>query len=165
MITLSVTLRASKLLLVATLAMAFLASYAVWVFLDTMLREEINPQVALTLSLICLCCLIFVCIWRWKKFSITSLDIAADGNLILRQRIARHTTKSEEIRLGEGAVIWPVMMVLHFLTRDNTKISFVLLPDSTIPSSFQRLRVSLLWLRRHQMSSGLKKKELGGNLN
>ena len=166
MIGLSVTLKSSRILLLATVAMSMVTSFSVGLFFYNASNDIAIHHLALIFSFTFLAVLISVSIFQWRKCSPIRLDIANDGTMLLRQRRkGDNVDRTNKISLHHDSVIWHGIMVLHFSGNGDFRHSLVVMCDSTDKISFQRLRVSLLWMRQHCLAEVSKKNEFNGNLN
>ena len=103
---------------------------------------------------------------QWRDFLPKSLEITANGNIVLRQvRPQVDKVYSEILALDHRSIVWPGLMVLHFIRDDQTSFAMVLMGDSTDRISFQRLRVAAIWLRQHRQSEADNKIPQSRNLN
>ncbi len=134
------------------------------IFIQPTILHLIPSQFVLPCSFTRFCLLSSCALHVWCNEEICRLNIAADGAMILREEAQGHLSGTAFlVTLNPHSVIWNMAMVLRISTNDSTNRTLIVLKDSLDKVSFQRLRVSLLWVRQHQLSNKHKKSQIHGN--
>ncbi|MFZ6862770.1 protein YgfX [Undibacterium sp. Ji67W] len=164
-IALTVVIKPSRIILCAMLSMCFLASLALQLFLSNQQFPIFSyPGSSYLASTLAFCLFGGYALHVWCNEGVCRLDIAADGEMIWREETQSSVSGSAfPVTLGSHSVIWNAAMVLHISTSDSTNRTLIVLKDSLDAVSFQRLRVSLLWVRQHHLSNKRNKSQIDGN--